>query len=266
MKLYFASPTNSDFYTLKLFGVKKYLFSYHYLKKMQKRDYRKYLKADDVFLDSGAFSAKSLGVEINLSEYIDFIKENKIENYASLDVIGDGDKTLENTKKMMKAGLKPIHTFHKGSELRHLENSLELDLDYIALGGMVGSANSKKDLMDWLDRVFDIIMRNKPTLKVHGFGCTSYDIMSKYPWYSVDSTTWNVARKFGEGFDTQGNRQSKYKIIKSFSGEKYFEFFDEGDLLLISTVYTMLKWEQIIGEKNKNNDFKYITSQTVMDF
>ena len=43
------------------------------------------------FLDSGAYSAMSRGVTIDLSEYCSFIKQyrEKIDPYASLDVIGD---------------------------------------------------------------------------------------------------------------------------------------------------------------------------------
>ena len=45
------------------------------------------------FLDSGAFSAFTQGAEIDIQEYIEFIKEHKdyLEAYANLDVIGDAE-------------------------------------------------------------------------------------------------------------------------------------------------------------------------------
>jgi hypothetical protein len=261
MKLYFASPANSDFYLLRNFGVENMLFSYHYLAKMQKKDYKKYLKCEDVFLDSGAFSAKNLGVEINLDEYIEFINDNQCEIYAGLDVIGDGVKTLENTNIMMKQGLKPIHTFHKGEEVEWLYKSLELDLDYIAIGGMVGISTKKAEMFGWLDKVWKIIMERRPDIKVHGFACTSYDFMTKYPWYSVDSTTWNVARKFGEGFDIRGKRKSKHKIMEDFKDISYFKRMAEGTKLVINTTHTMLEWEEQINNRHDRTDFNYLTNQ-----
>lgn len=262
MKLYFASPTaNSDFYLLRNFGVNQMLFSYHYLAKMKKREYKKYLKIDDYFLDSGAFSAMNIGVEINIKKYIDFILENDPENYAGLDVIGNGTKTLYNTKIMINEGLKPIHTFHKGEEVEWLYKSLELDLNYIAIGGMVGEIKKKKELTGWLDKVWKIIIERRPEIKVHGFGCTSYDLMAKYPWYSVDSTTWNVARKFGEGFDIRGKRKSKHEIMRDFEDISYFKRMDEGTKLIVNTAHTMMEWEEEINTKHQNTDFNYLTNQ-----
>lgn len=33
--------------------------------------------------------------------------------------------------------------------------------------------------------------------RVHGFGITSHDLLTKYPWYSVDSTNWKYCVAFG---------------------------------------------------------------------
>lgn len=258
MKIYFASPENTDFLALKLFGVKQFLFSYHFLRKLEKKDLTKYLKAKDLFLDSGAFSAKTLGAEINLTDYIKFIKDNSIENYASLDVIGDGEKTLKNTRLMMEQGLKPIHTFHRKTTEEWLYKSLDLDLDYIALGGMVGN---KKNIFEWLDSVWKIIQKVRPEIKVHGFGCTSYELMTRYPWYSVDSTSWNSARKFGTGFDSSGNTLEKNKIISTLKELKPLSYMEDGTLLLLQNVYSMLALEETIKSEDKIKDYSYLTIQ-----
>lgn len=258
MKIYFASPENTDFLVLKLFGVKQFLFSYHFLRKLEKKDLSKYLKAKDLFLDSGAFSAKTIGAEINLNDYIKFIKENQIENYASLDVIGDGEKTLINTRLMMDQGLKPIHTFHRKTTEEWLYKSLELDLDYIALGGMVGN---KKNIYVWLDSVWNIIQKVKPEVKVHGFGCTSYELMTRYPWYSVDSTSWNSARKFGTGFDCNGITMQKNEILSKLKEIPALSFMDDGSLLLLQNVFSMLQLEEIINKEDKVKNYDYLTIQ-----
>ena len=116
-----------------------------------------------LFLDSGAFSAWTQGVEIDIQEYIEFIKKHKdiIEVYANLDIISRGDtsaakkeaaqKTLKNQIIMEKAGLAPLPVFHVGEPLKYLKYYMS-NYEYIALGGMVGK--QKSTLSPWLDNCF----------------------------------------------------------------------------------------------------------------
>lgn len=154
----------------------------------------------ELFLDSGAFSAWSQNKEIDIEDYISFIKENQsvIDVYANLDVIGDAEKTLENQIIMEQAGLSPLPIFHYGEDIQYLVDYLEKDYPYLALGGMVPV--STPDLIKWLDRLFADYLTDSdgmPICKVHGFGLTSFKLMLRYPWYSVDSTSWVVAGRMG---------------------------------------------------------------------
>jgi len=63
---------------------------------------------------------------------------------------------------------------------------------------MVGS--STKQLCIWLDRMWDKYLTDgsgRPRLKVHGFGITAIPIMERYPWCSVDSSSWIQSAAFG---------------------------------------------------------------------
>jgi len=153
----------------------------------------------DLFLDSGAFSAFTQNTEININEYISFIKEHKnhLEVYANLDSIGDPKQTWKNQKVMEKAGLHPLPCFHYNEPIKYLKRYVK-KYDYIALGGMVPI--STKDLQVWLDDMFQNYICDKdgmPKVKVHGFGMTSLVLMLRYPWYSVDSTSWVMASRMG---------------------------------------------------------------------
>jgi len=153
----------------------------------------------NLFLDSGAFSAKSKGASISLDEYILFIKENKpyIDVYANLDVIGDANASWENQKIMEKAGLSPLPVFHIEDDFKYLDKCLSYD--YFCLGGMA-SGYTTQQRKAFLDKCFNIICNTKdglPKSKVHGFGMTSLDLMLRYPWYSVDSTSWVQTGRFG---------------------------------------------------------------------
>ena len=180
------------------------LESYHYV---WKDKYVKGMREDGakIFLDSGAFSAYTLGAKIDLPTYVDYIKRNmdifRVEDgvlmVAVLDGIGDPLETYRNQLTMEALGVKPMPCFHAGEDERYLEWYIQ-NYDYISLGGMVGS--STKQLMLWLDRVWDKYLvdgTGKPRLKVHGFGITSIPIMERYPWWSCDSSSWIQAGSFG---------------------------------------------------------------------
>lgn len=158
------------------------------------------------FLDSGAYSAWSKGAVIDIDEYCAFIRANieLIEVYASLDVIpGEPGKAATERQRdeaaeqswrnylyMVREGLDPLPVYHYGEDMRFLERMLDHGCPYIGIGGLVGVQGEQRRL--WLDRVFDRLTdaNGKPIVKTHGFGMTSIPLVFRYPWYSVDSTTW----------------------------------------------------------------------------
>lgn len=158
------------------------------------------------FLDSGAFSAWSRGTQIDLDEYIAFIKANieLIEVYACLDAIPGvpgrdatsqerheaAETSWRNYLYMVGEGLQPLPVFHYGEDFKYLDRILAYGCDYVGIGGLVGIPGAMRRA--WLDRVFDRITDDKglPIVKTHGFGMTSVPLIFRYPWYSVDSTTW----------------------------------------------------------------------------
>jgi hypothetical protein len=180
------------------------LESYHYVGKQRYVDEMR-ASGGKVFLDSGAFSANSLGVDIDLKGYCDYIKRNldiiRVEDgvvmASVLDGIGDPKKTWENQIAMEQAGAKPLPCFHFGEDERYLEWYVQR-YPYITIGGMVRT--SAEDVMQWLDRIWDRYLLDgsgRPRLKVHAFGVTTISLMERYPWWSVDSSSWIQAASFG---------------------------------------------------------------------
>lgn len=153
----------------------------------------------ELFLDSGAYSAWAQGITIDIQDYIDFVKEHErdLALYAVLDVIGDAEGTLKNQKIMEKAGLNPLPCFHFGEDLKYLKMYVK-EYEYLALGGLA-AMGSKPQMFDFLDKAFDIICDKDgyPKIKIHGFGVTSLRAMKRYPWYSVDSTSWLLTARMG---------------------------------------------------------------------
>jgi hypothetical protein len=168
-----------------------FLESYHYIHSQR---YVDKLRRDGikVFLDSGAFSAFTQGVTIDIGKYCDYIHANRdiIEEASVLDAIGDYKGTWHNQADMERRGVRPLPCFHYGEPLEVLDYYVE-NYEYITIGGMVPI--STPQLKIWLDRLWDEHLTNAdgtPKIRVHGFGLTSLPLMFRYPWYSVDSSTW----------------------------------------------------------------------------
>ena len=180
------------------------LESYHYVGRQQYVDNMR-MNGAQVFLDSGAFSAHTLGVTIDLPTYCDYIKRNidilrkedGVVMASVLDGIGDPLQTYRNQLAMEQLGAKPLPCFHFGEDPRYLDWYVK-NYDYITIGGMVG--RSSVALAQWLDRMWEnhlIDGSGRPLLKVHAFGITAIPIMQRYPWYSVDSSSWIQSAAFG---------------------------------------------------------------------
>lgn len=191
MRLYHSAFTLKDEFIPMLLGHKiRILRSYYSSKDIRIPQY-----CSGIFLDSGAFSARNKKVIINLSEYIEFCKTNGdvYDAYANLDVIGNPQKTWHNQILMDKAGLNAIPTFHMGEPFSFLKKYLD-QYDYIALGGLVRVKSNA--LRMWLDGCWEEIKKTSG-MKVHGFGMTDINLIKRYPWYSIDSTTASRAGRIG---------------------------------------------------------------------
>lgn len=143
-------------------------------------------------------------------DFIKFIKQydGKIDHYSNLDVINNPILTHKNQIILEKAGLDPIPVFHLGSDLKWLDKYVE-EYEYIAIGGLV--PNPTRVLIPWLDKIWKDHLLDKdgfPKVKVHGFACTAIPLMTRYPWYSVDSATCRKLAMYG------------WITLPEYSGEK----------------------------------------------
>ncbi len=197
------------------------LLSYHYYKDTDLDGlFGKYFTQPypDVFADSGGFSAMTQGVEIKWQEYAQWVKRysHLLTVYANLDEIGNAEATLANQKRLEDAGLNPLPVFHTGEDWQYLERYIE-QYPYIALGGMVPHMRAADKLMPWIIKAFKMA---KGKAVFHGFGATSWEVMSQLPWYSVDSSSWGQGFRFGiiPLFD---ERKGKFVKVKLGDGKAW---------------------------------------------
>lgn len=178
-----------------------------------------------LFLDSGAHSlytreviqkAHSKGYEFYktpefrtyVDSYAKFIKhfEGYVDYYVNVDAIFNPELTWETQLYLEKEhGLRPVPVIHYGTPLkwveRYLKHAEETGLDLIGLGGL-GQEVRKDQYYGWADKVFAMLCpasnKNLPLVRTHGFAMTSWELIFRYPWWSVDSASWVKASAFGQ--------------------------------------------------------------------
>lgn len=171
------------------------------------------------FLDSGSFSLlrhsqkhgggnswyDSDEMKAYLERYARFVRKHAagIDVYANVDCIGYPKRSWRNLKFLEKRGLRPLPVVHYGTDVEWVKRYIDEGYDYIGIGGMVASLVGdceRAGFRSWLDEIFSIICNTpsgKPAVRLHGFGVTNYKILSRYPWWSVDSTAWCKRAGYG---------------------------------------------------------------------
>lgn len=228
------------------------------------------------FIDSGSFTlwtkAKEFGIENNCGEwefydtdefyaylegYAAFVKKYHygIDLCANVDVLpfkssgippkGKDSHTLSyrNLKLLEEMGITPVPVVHLFADINvWLRRYVEEGYPVIGLGGLVGSAMTE-NCRKWVDRCFNFVCPDgKPVVKLHGFGISAHEYILRYPWYSVDSTTWTKLGAFG------------YIIVPKFRKERFI--FTPQDLVDIghpidNWVEDCNPWTVTLSEENK---------------
>jgi hypothetical protein len=138
-----------------------------------------------------------------LHAYSRFIKQFgwAIDFYVTVDAIFDPEKSWEIQEYMVKElGMKPVPVIHHGAPMKWIDRYLDAGYDYLGIGGL-GQGVSKADFFSWGDQLFTRLCpgpKRLPIAKTHGFAMTSWELMVRYPWYSVDSASWVKAAAFGQ--------------------------------------------------------------------
>jgi len=215
MKLYYATMVQDKGQFPALAQLKpSVLLSYHYYGKYDLDELLcKHFSAPvDVFLDSGAFSAHTLGAEIKEPDYVAFIKryQHRLGCYAVLDDTRSPENTWDAQRRMEDAGVNPLPVWHVREPLSWLERYLDAGYKRIAVGGMVPFLARPKVLMPKLAQAH-LLARGRAGL--HGFGATSWTVAQQVPWDSVDSSSWTGCVRFGQ-LDLFDRRLAKFQKLK----------------------------------------------------
>lgn len=264
MKFYAAIASPSELEAVEILPPVRILLSYHYFKKYVPFVQDCVRKRYEIIIDSGAFSANTQGAAIDIDEYCQFIMETGATTYAALDVIGNAEATMRNTEYMQREYfLKPFPTFHMGSNIKHLERML--DFPYIALGGMVFGQGVERNC----DVAWNLLLKRAKGIRVHGFGLTNIDLMARYPWYSVDSSSYKSCRRFGRqniiwnGLEFKTIPEDEYRAhldnigyrMDTLTNAEKYKVYD------FHSVQSYKAYAAHLAELNKIKNFSYLTAQ-----
>lgn len=205
MILHFAGSDGAEKYNQILtdVGATGRLESYYTLKdKAPSKDGFKLL------LDSGGFVARTKGKTVSVHQLSRYINKHQLKYAFNLDT-NDVKETLENQKFLesnCECYIIPIYHLSDYLNERELLQDF-LKYPYIAIGGVAGEGSAIKLQHEFYKYVF---RHTADRVAVHGLGITSKRILELYPFYSVDSTSWLSAARFGNVSTTENKYLIEY--------------------------------------------------------
>ncbi len=207
-----------------------------------------------IFIDSGAFSAHTQGITVDVDEYIEYL--NSITEYvhcfAQVDCIPGvfgKPKTIEELnsaprlsffnylymRPKLKQPEKLLPIYHQGEDVKWLRNMLEWTdengnhIPYIGISP--ANDKSQKEKNAFIHMCFEEIKHSSnPDVMTHAFGMTNLNTLTAYPFTSGDSSSWvqtavngGIMTKYGViGMSAQSKNSNAYKG-KSLSQQKIID-------------------------------------------
>ena len=146
-------------------------------------------------LDSGVFTARTQGREIDVDAYADACLELMETDPTLAEIIsvdtgayeeGNWRPTARNTERLWNRGVPAIPAFHFKEPWPVLEGYAR-EYPKVAIGGLVGLAEPIK--VRYAKECFARVWP-KP---IHGLGVGGRKSIMAVPWHSVDSTNWSTS-------------------------------------------------------------------------
>lgn len=154
------------------------------------------IKEFDMFLlDSGAYTFRKKSGNMDwgkyVNDYIRFINQYDVDYFFELDIDNViGYESVKTLRKRLERGTgkRCIPVWHT---TRGIQDYIEMckAYDYVALGS--STKYKDKENHEFLRYLLSVAKQNG--CKVHGLGFTS-NMIKRYDFYSVDSTTWDGYR------------------------------------------------------------------------
>lgn len=167
------------------------LLSFAFFNREDMSVYRRAMPCGRLMIDSGAYTAASVGKTISLTEYAEFLTtwRDAIDHAVTLDVIGDPVATRRNTRKLHGMGHNVLPVFTRGGTPADFD-AMVRDSGYVCVGGGVGMAS--KVVISRLSA----LQRRAEELGggIHALGVGNMNSLRQIKPYSADAS--NVSATF----------------------------------------------------------------------
>lgn len=175
-----------------------------------------------LLIDSGAHSAHTKGIKLDLEEYIGFVNDNidKFTLYVQVDKIPGVYRMPKTAKDWLEAPAlswenylymrekskdpsKLVPVFHQGEDYKWLQNLCDYtfsDGSHIPYIGLSPRGDvSLQAKYEFSSKCFEVIQNaSNPNVKTHALGATSLEMLERLPYTSADSTTWVLVSAYGQ--------------------------------------------------------------------
>jgi len=189
---------------------------------------------EEVTLDSGAFTSWNSGKAVDIDEYRDWALENSIKyknvRCINLDVIPgeagrnstkqeriDGmKKSIENADYLRSFGLNIMEVFHQDEPLEFLDLLLSRLPDKGVLCLSPRNDVSLKKKSEWQKGVLSHFVKKfeiEDLPRTHGLAVTSKKLITEFPYFSVDSSSYATPAMYGRVINHDGEQMSNKEFM-----------------------------------------------------
>lgn len=264
-----------NFQILYNMGIRNFLISFHYVQKKRLNTQKYEEMGIKFFVDSGAFTfITNLGFEEYSIEdwekyietYLKWIEKHReiVFAFASLDLeylVGGEQVQIWNEKYfepfMLRTGIPVCFVYHDdATKLTWEQYCQRYPYVGVSWGGLDTQGNDLKYGMNKLK------VAEKYGAVVHGMAMTQTALLTKLPFYTVDSTTWLVGLQYGEINFWTGKKMSRLKkdkwkgamlpqvVAKGFDEHKLIE--EDKEEMIKVNVHAFMEAEVFVQEKLKS--------------
>ena len=151
-----------------------------------------------LFCDCGAFTAKAKNLSIDPDQYAAFIEVayRYFDKYTSLDhYYAPVDATVIEYVKLWGLGLSPIYVSHAGESLEELRRVLHGERGFKPMNvGWGGAARDGAGVrIEYVHQMLKLIPPEQLLdMQIHGFGMLQESLVKRFPFTSVDASTFGT--------------------------------------------------------------------------
>ena len=236
-----------------------------------------------LMIDNGEFTFHRKGGSLDIDEYIKWLNDNDeyIDYAIALDkipgrwghvksqeeILKAPEQTWDNYCYMydrVKSPKKLLPVFHQYDDFKWLIKILESGKpEYICLSGNKELTNAQREY--WYDMCYSYIYKINPNIKVHCLGSATIQNAEKFPFTSMDATSWIMTGANGSILTDKGAIYIGNQILLSDIEKQYLNDIVKKYDLTVDDVVNDYKARMLVNvnylfEKSAKTNFKNNTT------